>query len=71
MRERVVPCDTIGSYDIVLLSKWIRIVDMVPRNKIHSGFDHGLLVLGMLGVRLKIVGTILVMVVEHLDFLTL
>ena len=71
MRERVIPCEAIGSYDIVLLSKWIRVVDMVSRNEVHSSFDHGLLILGMLGVRLEIVGTILVVVVEHLDFLTL
>ena len=71
MWERFIPCEAIGSYDVVFLAKWKGVVDVVSRNEVHLSLDHGLLILGMLGVGLEIVGTILVVVVEHLDFLTL
>ena len=69
--ERFVPCDAVGSYGVVFLSKWEGIIDVVPRHEIHLCFDHGTLGLGILGVVLEVIATIVVVIVEYLDFLKL
>ena len=69
----IVPCDAVGSYSVVFLSKWEGIIDGVPRHdsEIYLCFGHGTLGLGILGVFLEVVVTIVVVIVEYLDFLEL
>ena len=69
--EQFVPCKAVGSYGVVFLPKWEGVVDVVSRNEEHLGLDHGTLIFGILGVGLEIIGTILIVIVEHLEFLRL
>ena len=69
VREWFVSCDTIGSYGVMFLSKWEGIVDVVPRYKMHLRLYHGTLGLGILGVVLEVIVTIIIVVVEYMNFL--